>query len=235
MNNSEIAHTFNDINYSVVFSRRRSIGISVSPDKGVVIRAPFRTSSETIKGIVLSKASWIKKHQRRFLKLDRSAAPINYSDGSTHLFIGNLFNLKIVKSGKIFVKRIDDFIEIGHSDTADTESIKKIMYRWYKDEATLFFSIKLKEVLSRCESYNFKPTSLVVRTMKRRWGSCSVNGKITLSTELIKMTEPCIEYVIIHELCHLKHHNHGKEFYALMSEIEPDWKIFRRQLRDHVM
>jgi predicted metal-dependent hydrolase len=235
MNKTEIADSYDDINYNVVFSRRRTIGISVSPDKGVVIRAPYRTPSGTIKGIIHSKSDWIRKHQERFLKLDRSVVPIDYSDGSTHLFIGNHFILKIVKSKKTIINQYENFIEIGLNNTVNTSSVKRIMYKWYKDEATLFFSTKLKEVLSRCESYNFKPTSLIVRTMKRRWGSCSVKGKISLSTELIKMAEPCIEYVIIHELCHLKHHNHGKEFYALMSKIEPDWKIYRRKLKDHVM
>ena len=235
MSKSEIADNYNGINYNIVFSRRRTIGISISPEKGVVVRVPYQTPPGTIKGIIQSKSDWIRKHQDRFLKLDRSAAPVNYSDGSPHLFIGNLLNLKIVESKKTYIKRIENFIEIGLNNSHDISSVKKIMYKWYKDEASRFFSAKLEEVLSRFKLYNFRPTSLVVRTMKRRWGSCSVKGKITLSTELIKMSEPCIEYVIIHELCHLRHHNHGKEFYALMSGIEPDWKIYRKKLKDHVM
>jgi predicted metal-dependent hydrolase len=70
--------------------------------------------------------------------------------------------------------------------------------------------------------------------MRSRWGSCSKQGKITLSTELIKLPDIFLEYVIIHELCHLKHHNHGKEYYKLLSELFPDWKIVRKGLRDYI-
>jgi predicted metal-dependent hydrolase len=80
----------------------------------------------------------------------------------------------------------------------------------------------------------FKPTGLVIRTMKRRWGSCSNKGVITLSTELIKLSDLYIEYVITHELCHLKHHNHGPQFYKLLSEVFPEWKTVRKELRKYI-
>jgi hypothetical protein len=70
--------------------------------------------------------------------------------------------------------------------------------------------------------------------MKSRWGSCSKKGIITLSTELIKLPDIYIEYVIIHELCHLKHHNHGKEYYNLLSELFPAWKNVRKDLRGYI-
>jgi predicted metal-dependent hydrolase len=235
MNKSEIISKHEGINYRAVFSGRRTIGISISPDKGVVIRAPFRTPSTTIEEIIRSKSNWIRKHQVKFQKYEKAGISVDYSDGSYHLFIGESYILKTIRADKPFVHKTDNLIEIGLINPDDHLSVKRIMYKWYKNEAAIFFSDKLKDVLSRLEPYNFKPAILVIRTMKRRWGSCSVKGKITLNTELIKMAEPCIEYVIIHELCHLRHHNHGKEFYALMSEIVPDWKLYRRKLKDHLM
>lgn len=71
--------------------------------------------------------------------------------------------------------------------------------------------------------------------MKSRWGSCSSKGKITLNTELIKLADKYIEYVMIHELCHLKHHNHGPGFYALMTELCPDWKRLRNELKSYII
>ena len=87
----------------------------------------------------------------------------------------------------------------------------------------------LNKVLKENEKQGFRPSGLVIRTMKRRWGSCSARGLITLSTELIKLSDLYIEYVIIHELCHLRHHNHGPHFYELLSEIFPDWKRVRKR------
>ena len=108
------------------------------------------------------------------------------------------------------------------------------MYKGYKNEAVIIFPDLLSNVLQKHEIQVFKPTSLVIRTMKRRWGSCSNKGIITLSTELIKLPDLFIEYVILHELCHLKHHNHGREYYRLLSEVFPDYKQVRKELRRYI-
>jgi predicted metal-dependent hydrolase len=92
----------------------------------------------------------------------------------------------------------------------------------------------MSKVLSEHENQMFKPTGLIIRTMKRRWGSCSNKGIVTLSTELIKLSDLHIEYVIIHELCHLKHHNHGPDFYKLLTEMYPEWKTVRKELRKYI-
>jgi predicted metal-dependent hydrolase len=89
-------------------------------------------------------------------------------------------------------------------------------------------------MIEKYEDQMFKPTGLVIRTMKRRWGSCSTRGKITLSTELIKLPDLYIEYVIVHELCHLRHHNHGAGYYKLLSELFPEWRFVRKELRKYI-
>lgn len=235
MKNTEIFSSKSGIQYRVIFSRRRTIGLSISHDKGVIIRAPFRTPSQTIEEIIIGKEDWIRKHQVRFQGLKEKNNPLTYTDGSKHLFKGRNHTLKLYKTGKYFVRKNEDQIEIGVANPDNEAIVKKMLYSWYREESQKFFTEKMGDVLLKCQKYNFRPSSLVIRTMKRRWGSCSVKGKITLSTELIKMPEPCIEYVIIHELCHLRHHNHGREYYTLMAEIAPDYKINRRILKDHLM
>ena len=79
--------------------------------------------------------------------------------------------------------------------------------------------------------YNVAPKSFSIRKMKTRWGSCSRKGSISLNLHLIKLPEPCIKEVILHELCHLVHFNHSKEFYALMTAEMPDWKLWKKELR----
>jgi hypothetical protein len=92
----------------------------------------------------------------------------------------------------------------------------------------------MRSVLEKHKNQMFKPTGLVIRAMRRRWGSCSNKGIITLSTELIKLPDLFIEYVIIHELCHLKHHNHGSGYYELLSELFPEWRSVRKELRRYI-
>jgi len=119
--------------------------------------------------------------------------------------------------------------------TDDATAVKKLLYKGYKDEAFNVFPGMVSKALRTYEYQMFKPTGLVIRTMRRRWGSCSNKGVITLNTELIKLPDLYIEYVITHELCHLKHHNHGTGYYKLLSELFPDWKKVRNEMKKYVI
>jgi hypothetical protein len=230
----EKIHRIDDIEFKVIYSRRRSIGISVLPDSSVIVRVPYLTSFKTISRIVNEKYSWIIKHRDNYRKLDHSSVSKSYITGETHLFHGNQSVLKIEKSEKPYVRFYESIIALGTEKTDDPIAIKQLLYRGYKNEALRYFPESFNKVLSENENQSFKPTGLVIRTMKRRWGSCSNKGIITLSTELIKLSDLYIEYVIIHELCHLKHHNHGPQFYKLLSEVFPEWKTVRKELRKYI-
>jgi predicted metal-dependent hydrolase len=223
-----------DIEFKVIYSRRRSIGISVLPDSSVIVRVPHLTSLKTINRIVNDKYSWVLKHRDNYKNLNNSSQKKSYISGETHLFRGKEHILRIVKSGKPYILFSDDIIEIGTDKTDDPANIKRQLYKGYKNEAISHFPEFMNKVLSDHENQMFKPAGLVIRTMKRRWGSCSNKGIITLSTELIKLEDLYIEYVITHELCHLKQHNHGPDFYKLLSELFPDWKSVRKELRKYI-
>jgi predicted metal-dependent hydrolase len=227
-------HRIEDIEFKIIYSGRRTIGISVLPDSSVVVRAPYTTSFKTISRIVNDKYSWVLMHRDNYRKLDHSPQKIFYTSGETHLFHGKKVILKIEKSARSYVRFYDNTIELGTNRTNDPAEIRRILYKGYKNEALLLFPELMKKVINEHEKQLFRPTGLVVRSMKRRWGSCSNKGKITLSTELIKLSDLYIEYVIAHELCHLKHHNHGSQYYKLLSEVFPDWKAVRKELRKYI-
>lgn len=226
-------HRIRDIEFEVIYSRRRSIGISVLPDSSVIVRVPYLTSLKTITRIVTDKYGWVLKHRDNYRKLDNSSRNKSYSSGEIHLFRGNQSILTTEKSRKPYIRFFDNTIELGTSKT-DVTAIKRLLYKGYKDEAVKLFPELLKKVVKENENQMFKPAGLVIRTMKRRWGSCSNKGVITLSTELIKLSDRYIEYVIAHELCHLKHHNHGAHYYNLLSEVFPEWKSVRKELRKYI-
>jgi predicted metal-dependent hydrolase len=195
---------------------------------------PYLTSLKTINRIVQEKSGWITKHRDNYKGKEQNNLNRQYINGETHLFRGNKSVLKIQKSGKASVRFYDGTIELGLAKTDDPQSIKWLLYQGYKNEASVVFPEIFKRVLKKYDNQMFKPSSLIIRTMKRRWGSCSNKGIITLSTELIKLPDLFIEYVIIHELCHLKHHNHGTAFYKLLSELFPEWKSIRKELRKYI-
>jgi predicted metal-dependent hydrolase len=230
----ERIHKIEDVEFKVIYSRRRTIGISILPDSSVIVRVPYLTSFKTISRIVSDKYGWVVRHRDNYRKMDNSSLKRSYNSGEKHLFRGIESELKIEKSAKSFVMFHDNTIGLGTEKTDDQETIKRLLYKGYKNEAMTLFPILLNRVLLRHESQNFRPTGLVIRTMKRRWGSCSGKGVITLSTELVKLDDLYIEYVITHELCHLKHHNHGVNFYKLLSELFPEWKSVRKELRKYI-
>ncbi len=229
-----IIHQTGDIEFRILYSRRRSIGISVHPDSSVIVRAPYLTSLKTIDRIVSEKYKWVIKHRDNYRKLDNSQISKSFTSGEAHLFHGNHSFLKIENSVKTYIRFYDNTIELGLVKTEDPAAIRKLLYKGYKNEALKYFPDVMEKVLIQHKNQMFKPNGMVIRTMKRRWGSCSNKGKITLSTELIKLSDLFIEYVITHELCHLKHHNHGPHFYKLLSEVFPDWKMVRTELRKYI-
>jgi predicted metal-dependent hydrolase len=232
--NKQLLKVSSEIQYRIIFSRRRSISLIVSPDKGVVVRAPYRTSLRSIDRFVQEKESWVRKHIEKHSELTRVNTGKKYTDGESHLYMGKEYYLKIVGSDKLFVRQYDNIIEAGTNDTGDILKIKVLLEIWYRKKAQEVFGVMLEELLSRFINYRFSPTGFAVRPLKSRWGSCSSGGRITISSELIKLDPRYAEYVIVHELCHLKHHNHGKEFYRLLEELIPDYKGIRKELRQYL-
>ena len=168
MKNQEI-HRIEDLEFKVIFSGRRSIGISVLPDSSVVVRVPYHTSSKTITRIVTDKYRWVLKHRDYYRKLDNNILRKSYSAGEIHLFRGNRSVLSIEKSVKPFIRFYDNKIELGLVKTDDSAAIKRMLYKGYKNEAIKLFPDLLNKVLRELENQMFHPSGLIIRTMKRRW------------------------------------------------------------------
>jgi predicted metal-dependent hydrolase len=234
MSKTDQIYKLEDIEFRIVYSRRRTLGISVLPDSSVIVRAPYRASLKTITGIVHQKAAWIIKHRDSYRNKEQRKLNGSMISGGTQLFRGKEYELQTIVSQKPSAHFLEDKIILSLPDTTDTLAIKKILNSIFKNEAARVFPEMVSNALRLYKDQKFAPTGLVIRSMKSRWGSCSRHGIITLSTELIKLPDIYIEYVIVHELCHLKHHNHGKEYYMLLSELFPDWKKIRKDLRQYV-
>jgi predicted metal-dependent hydrolase len=223
----------NSIQYKIIYSPRRSIGISVGPDTGVVVRAPYRTSLKSIERLLNEKSEWIRKHQYNYQSSVRINNP-EIQNGSNILFRGKEYRLVIINSNKNSVNLGEWTIEVGIRNSEDIEKAIPVLDRWYRTVAADIFRKSFEEILLRYKDYNFRPSELSIKSLKRRWGSCTSKGKITLSSELVKLDEIYLEYVILHELCHLRHNNHGKEFYRLLAVVFPDWKQRRSELKRYI-
>jgi predicted metal-dependent hydrolase len=218
--------------YRIIFSRRKSIGIVIRPDKEVVVRAPYGASIKVIEKFVREKEAWIKKHIEKYSDTIQLNSNKKYVDGEKYLFLGRELTLRIKNSLFPSIKQTDNILEV---ETDGKEGRVKILIdRWYRKKAEEIFSEKLNEILIKHKEQDFSPSQLVVRSLKSRWGSCTSKGKITISSDLVKLDERFIEYVIIHELCHLRHHNHGKDYYRLLERLVPDYQVIRKDLRKYI-
>jgi predicted metal-dependent hydrolase len=234
MQKTDQIYRLENIEFKIIYSRRRTLSISILPDATVIVRAPYRASLKTITNVVQEKADWIIKHLENYRNREHKKLNGNFTNGGKQLFRGREYELQVIESLKNYVRVNYEMIEIGVADTNDSITIKKLLYTVYKSEAARVFPEMMNEALNIHSNQMFRPTGLVIRSMKSRWGSCSKKGIITLSTELIKLPDIFIQYVIVHELCHLKHHNHGKDYYLLLTELFPEWKRVRKELRNYI-
>ncbi|HOW08973.1 MAG TPA: SprT family zinc-dependent metalloprotease [Bacteroidales bacterium] len=225
-----------NIDYKIILSRRRTISIIVSPDKGVIVKAPFRTPSHAIRRFVTEKSEWISKTLEGFNSLIRIDSSEGYKDGDQILLFGKYHTLRLHQATEYYVSLPDNgrIIEAGYAKSNDPVLIRALLERWFKVIAAKKLNGKFRELVARYSDYGFKPSAFSVRYMKKRWGSCSSKGRIAISYDLIRLDEVYAEYVIIHELCHLRHHNHSAEYYRLLSEVYPGWKDVRKELRRYL-
>jgi predicted metal-dependent hydrolase len=224
-----------DFKFRIIFSHRRTISINISPDHGVVVKAPYRTPVGAIRRFVNEKSDWIIKTLNGFNSLERIDNLKGYSDGDTLLLFGREHKLNLISSDTYSVRIGNtNIIEAGFKKDNNPLIIRAMLESWFKFIAQNKLTAKFRELLMKYRDYGFSPTGFVVRTMKKRWGSCSSKGKIAISYDLVRLDEIYAEYVIIHELCHLKHHNHGTNYYTLLSEIYPDWKKVREELKKYI-
>jgi predicted metal-dependent hydrolase len=111
------------------------------------------------------------------------------------------------------------------------ENVRNLLIRWYRRQAQQQFESRLASFAGLAPWTDGELPAMRLRLMKRTWGSCSSKGIITLNPHLVKAPADCIDYVIAHEICHLREHNHGRAFYALQEQLFPDWRDFKAHLK----
>jgi predicted metal-dependent hydrolase len=179
----------------------------------------------------------LRKHLdkvRRFLHRARTRAlePLRYADGAIHLFRGREMRLRIqARSPRASAPALsDDTLFLPVPDTA-TDRIRDKLNAWYRVQAESLFAERLAHWQRQASWASDRKLQLRLRRMRKTWGTCSSAGVIRLNTHLVKAPPACLDYVIAHELCHVKEMNHGPAFYALQERLFPDWREQRAHLR----
>ena len=197
----------------------------------MTVRSPKRLAITVIEDFIREKKDWIITKQSNLKNRPEEPKPKEYISGEKFQFLGNEYELEIQQGlrNKIFIEENKLIISSTHPSKKD--KIKKRLQDWYKEQARLVFDERLIECLEIAKKINVEFNSQPkLRRMKSRWGSCSSKGEVTLNTNLVSAPIECIDYVILHELCHLREMNHSKKFHALMDIVMPDWKRVKKLL-----
>ncbi len=225
-----IAYGKKTIHFRLSYTKRKTLAISVNPDLSVTVTAPPKATIEQIKSRVQKRAAWILKQQDHFTQFLPPSTPWQYRSGETHCYLGRQYRLKIEEDRAESVQLKQGRFHIRVKNKLDTVRVAALLNEWFLSRARERFSLRVQAWSETLRKYGVDAPPLRIRKMTKRWGSCTSQGVIYLNSELIKAPSHCIDYVVCHELCHLRHPHHGPEFYRLLSRVMPDWELRKRRL-----
>lgn len=218
------------IEYRLFYSARSTMEIAVLPDSTVIVKAPTTADIFKIEQKVSNRARWIIRQLNYFKQFSPRTPERYYLNGETHLYLGKRYRLKIVQDNQDRVKLTRGYFLISCRQQPNPVTTQKLLNAWYAEKATLQFNASFERCWPKFKQFSLDRPNLSIRQMHKRWGSLSVNGRLTLNSNLIKTPLECIDYVVTHELCHLKFHNHCSEFYRLLDTVIPDWEKVKHKL-----
>jgi len=188
-----------------------------------------------IEAFVKRRGPWILRQLRELARYDNPVNPLprQYVSGESYRYLGRQYRLKVIADTVERIVLSRGWLTISVADPADHRAVQRLIHGWYRAKAERVFNERLIACHGRVAALGITLPSLGVRTMKRRWGSCSKTGKVTLNLKLIQAPRALIDYVILHELCHLVELNHSPRFWALLTRVIPDWERLRDELNHY--
>ncbi len=221
-----------EIEYSITDNSRliSRIRIHVNPNGRIEVEKPPQTQLVDVRTAVQKRARWIVRTRQAAGDARKHSLPRHYVSGESHFYLGRRYKLIVSEEGRtastvrLWRGRIVVTLPI-----ADPAAVRRRLKHWYRERAEAFFARKLTELVGGFQGIDVQP-GFQLLAMEKQWGSCSPAGRVSLNPALIKAPTHCVEYVMVHELCHLLEHNHSKRFYRLLDRHCPDWQERKQEL-----
>lgn len=212
------------IEYGLERSTRRTLSISVLPDCTVQVHAPIEANPDDIDARVRRRARWILRQQRRFAEFRPRTPPRRFLGGETHRYLGRQYRLKIVRALQDRVTLRAGRLVVETTRPRDNGWIRTLVRRWLRGRAKIILRERFDAAASVVSALGITQPGFQVLAMKKRWGSHTKSGRVLLNESLITARRECIDYVIVHELCHVVEPNHSQRFFRLLRRFMPDWE-----------
>ena len=210
----------------IIRTKRKSIALIVEPDGRLVVRAPMRISDADIKHLVKQKERWIREKQKQVKDKSTQSKQKVYMDGEEFLYLGKSYQLKIVAD-------LNPALVLSRKFYLSRRVLPKagsVFTEWYREQARAVISERVKLYAAR---HGFKYRKIRVTSARTRWGSCSSMGNLNFTWRLVMAPPEVIDYVVVHELAHLRVNNHSKEFWKQVERIMPDYKQRLKWLKEN--
>jgi len=226
------------IEYTIKYSNlASSLKIVVDAKDGVQVTAPLQYNASTISSIMQDKSTWVLEKLDYLSVLAGCTVPRLFVDGEQFFFLGNRFTIKVNTSDKIVNNAViingqQMLVKVPPAAYQDgrTVAVRNTLVKWYKKQAG--FIIK-DRIYLYADSIGVKLAKIRIKEQKHRWGSCSGKGNLNFNWHLVMAPISIIDYVIVHELCHLKRLDHSPVFWSLVEAVLPDYQIRRKWLKQY--
>ena len=210
----------------LIRSKRRSLALEIRPDGVLIVRAPYFVKDSAIQEFVHQKRDWINKVQSRARKQAERCCPKQFIEGEKFFYLGNEYGLHIAEDmhGKLLFE--DRFI----LSAVYLPKARRLFECWYREQAFSIFTQRC-QWFARPMGVHYQ--SIKLSRAKHRWGSCHPKGNLCFNWRLIMAPQEIIDYVVVHELAHLRESNHSSRFWALVEKTYPDYRAARKWLKEN--
>lgn len=220
------------LKFEVLYSNRKTMEIAVEPPDRIVVTAPNGTSDEVILQKVKKKAKWIIEKIFIFRNMKAHKIEREFVNGESFMYLGRNYSMQIVldetvKVPEVKLLRGKFFITAA---TKEEEPIKKAMEAWYRKKANEQIKERMKYYVPY---FSQLPTAVKIKEQKKRWGSCTNKDELLFNWRCVMAKADALDYIIVHEMCHVIHKDHSKAFWEQLATVMPDYEVRKEWLRNH--
>lgn len=218
------------IKFEVKFRKRKTMSIEIEPPNKILVVSPQGKSKEEILETVKTRSKWIVQKLFEIREIEYRKSEKEYVNGESFIYLGRNYSLQILLDKQCDEPRAKLYRGRFYviSNSKDEDLIKQALEDWYKGKA----KIKVEERIKYYQGYlDQKPRKVVIKDQEKRWGSCTKNNDLLFNWKCVMAPSPVLDYIVVHEMCHMVYKDHSAEFWKLVKQVLPDYEKRKEWLR----
>lgn len=228
----ELTYGTTNIAFDVIFKKRKTMEIAVEPPNIITVIAPIGTTEDEILKKVQGKGSWIIQKIYSFKHMQYRHINREFVNGEAFMYLGRNYSLQIevdstFKKPEVKLYRGKFIVKASNKNDED---IKNAMEQWYRNRAKEVIELRIKYFQ---RFFNVQPKDIRIKEQKKRWGSCTSKNELLFNWRCIMAKSNALDYIVVHEMCHMYHKDHSKEFWELVASVLPDFEVRKEWLRNY--